>query len=314
MTRCVLALGTNLGDRERNLASACHEVDALPSCQLLARSGWHGTAPIGGTTGQGEFLNGAVLIETSLPPAELAPALHDIEAKLGRQRVIRWDARTIDIDVLLYGDQILDSPELTIPHPRMGFRRFVLEPAVEIAGSMLHPISGWTMASLLRHLRESPRRVVVTSNQGRLAGWLQTKLHEFCSAAETGGAKKNVPQTGVLQPGRGIEFPHSDCDRPPVIVTKSPDEIARRHAADEQDDEHVRPALTIWLDVEDADEFAHSVGCAECTTEESHVDWSTCTKVEPLGLGPLARITADDPATVMQEAAAAMRCVWPDLP
>ncbi len=313
MTRCVLALGTNLGDREQNLASACREIAALPGCQLLARSRWHGTTPIGGTTGQGEFLNGAILIETLLPATELAHALQEIETKLGRQRVVRWDARTIDIDVLLYGNQIIDSPELTIPHPRMAFRRFVLEPAVEIAGSMMHPTSGWTLGSLLRHLQESPRLVVVTSRERRLARWLQTQLHEDCSAAKIVEEKKNVPQTGVLQPGRGIEFLHSGSGQPPVIVAQTPDGLLRCSTQSKQHYEQVRPALTMWLDVRDADKFAQSVGCTECPTEPEHADWSTSTEFEPLGLGPVCRITTDDPATVMQEAAAAIRCIWPDL-
>ena len=94
---------------------------------VVATSEWFGTDPIGGPVGQGDFLNGAAIVETSLEPTELLQHLRGIESSLGRQRRIRWDARTIDVDILLFDDICMETDVLTVPHPRMICRRFVLE-------------------------------------------------------------------------------------------------------------------------------------------------------------------------------------------
>ena len=143
---------------------------------MLARSGWHETSPVGGPDGQGGFLNGALLLETSVSATELCEKLLKVEASLGRQRAVRWDARVIDIDLLIYGSQTIAEPNLIIPHPRMSFRRFVLEPAVEIAGEMCHPDSGWTLSGLLNHLDSAPRYVAVTAEDPSIADWLADQL------------------------------------------------------------------------------------------------------------------------------------------
>jgi 2-amino-4-hydroxy-6-hydroxymethyldihydropteridine diphosphokinase len=152
MPSALVALGANLGDRRRTLASAVESLRGHPQIGGLRASGWHETLPVGGPGGQGPFLNAAVRFETSLSPEQLHGMLQEVELALGRRRTQRWEARAIDLDILLYGDCELRTPALTIPHPRMSFRRFVLEPAAEVASDMLHPTVGWTIGRLLAHL------------------------------------------------------------------------------------------------------------------------------------------------------------------
>ncbi len=143
----------------------------MPACAtggiaVAAVSRWHETAPVGGPSGQGPFLNGALLLETSLDPEPLRQALSRVEFELGRSRDVRWQARSLDLDLLLFDQRVLTSPELTIPHPRMAFRRFVLEPAAEIAPDMLHPLIGWRMDELLRNLNVGRPYVAITGVPG----------------------------------------------------------------------------------------------------------------------------------------------------
>ncbi|MFZ1934907.1 MAG: 2-amino-4-hydroxy-6-hydroxymethyldihydropteridine diphosphokinase [Thermoguttaceae bacterium] len=162
MPICLISLGSNEGDRQANLEAATARLAGYPGMRLVARSSWRETAAVGGPAGQNDFLNGAVKVETSLLPQELLAFLQQIEGELGRRRVERWGPRPIDLDLLLYDELILTTPALLLPHPRMVWRRFVLEPAAEVAGSMLHPTIGWSIARLLAHLNESLPYVAVT--------------------------------------------------------------------------------------------------------------------------------------------------------
>ena len=112
--------------------------------------------------GQASYLNGAAIVETSQPPIQVLEALAEIEASLGRVRDMRWGPRTIDLDLLLYDDVQMESPSLTLPHPRMAFRKFVLEPAAEIAPDWRHPTIGWTLRELRDHVRYAAPYVAVT--------------------------------------------------------------------------------------------------------------------------------------------------------
>ena len=165
MTTCLIALGSNLGDRNATLEAAIDALIATPGVQLLRHSRWQETKPVGGWARQPGFLNGAAVLETSHEPATFHQLLQQIETRHGRQRHERWADRTLDLDLLLYGDQTIDTPALTVPHPRMSFRRFVLEPAAEIAGSLVHPTIGWTLDKLLQHLDAGADCVAIVSPQ-----------------------------------------------------------------------------------------------------------------------------------------------------
>jgi 2-amino-4-hydroxy-6-hydroxymethyldihydropteridine diphosphokinase len=147
MTHCVyLSLGSNIGDREANLSNAVSRLETLG--RVLAVSSYYETEPVE-VTEQPWFLNCAVEFETNQIPQHLMKSLLQIEREMGRRRVQKKGPRSIDIDILLFDDGIIDSKELTIPHPAMQARRFVLEPLAEIAPEAKHPISEKTIRELL---------------------------------------------------------------------------------------------------------------------------------------------------------------------
>lgn len=162
MSRCLIALGSNLGDCERQLQSAIEHIRAAEDVRLVAQSSFHRTSPAGGPRQQQDYLNAAVTVDTNLSPQRLLAELQRIENNIGRTRDVRWGPRVIDLDLLLYEDAVCQEAELELPHPRMAFRRFVLEPAAEIAPGMVHPIIGWSVARLLQHLNETLPYAAIT--------------------------------------------------------------------------------------------------------------------------------------------------------
>ena len=147
MNLVYLSLGSNEGDRVLWLEKALKMI--WGSCgTILTRSSIYETKAWG-ITEQPDFLNMVVCIETARAPVELLTALLNIETSLGRQRTIKWGPRTIDIDILLYNDAIVDKPELKIPHPFMHERRFTLIPLAELAPNYMHPTMHETIAQLL---------------------------------------------------------------------------------------------------------------------------------------------------------------------
>jgi len=149
MTTVYLGLGSNMGDRRRNLEAALDALRAHPQIAVTAVSSFLETDPVGGPPGQGKFLNAAAKIETDLSPEALLEELKRVERALGRREGPRWGPREIDLDILLCGNTILDTEALTIPHPRMRERRFVLEPLAEIAPAARDPVTGLSVRELL---------------------------------------------------------------------------------------------------------------------------------------------------------------------
>src|SRR4051794_6749381 len=133
-----IALGSNLGDRQANLDKALEAIQEHPRIELTQVSSFYETDPVGGPPKQEAYLNAVAEVQTDLPPEELLAVLLGIEQKLGRVRRERYAPRTVDLDILLYGDKVLETADLTVPHPRMHTRGFVLEPFAEIAPSTVH--------------------------------------------------------------------------------------------------------------------------------------------------------------------------------
>lgn len=145
---CTIALGSNLGDSRAILESALETLAATPDIILQARSSWYQTKAVG--PAQPDYINGCALLQTHTTPQKLLETLLAIETQFGRVRKERWGARSLDLDLLLYDDLILDTPTLQIPHPRMTQRAFVLVPLVEIAPNWIEPVSQKAIAELLQ--------------------------------------------------------------------------------------------------------------------------------------------------------------------
>ena len=146
-----IAFGSNLGDKEANLRLGVEGLRSTRGCRVEAVSDFLVTAPYGGVE-QDDFLNGAMKIRTLLTPHELLERLHEIEQEAKRERVVRWGPRTLDLDILLYDDLILDEEDLHIPHIEMYKRDFVLKPLCQIAPYARHPVYNRTAAELLADL------------------------------------------------------------------------------------------------------------------------------------------------------------------
>jgi 2-amino-4-hydroxy-6-hydroxymethyldihydropteridine diphosphokinase len=147
--KAYIALGANLGDRRKNLDDALALLSCTPGVKVTAVSSFLENPAVGGPSDSPPFLNAAAEIETALTPIDLLHRLLEIERSLGRERREKWGPRTIDLDLLIYGNQVLSTPELIVPHPRLAERRFVLQPLAEIAPKALVPGVGKCVSELL---------------------------------------------------------------------------------------------------------------------------------------------------------------------
>ena len=148
--QAAIALGGNLGDSQRILAEAISVIDQTPEIAVMAQSHFYRTAPVGPP--QPDYINACILANTSLSPMVLLHQLLSIENQFGRVRQERWGARSLDLDLLFYGDRALDISGLTVPHPRLHERPFVLVPLMDIAANWQHPIFKQTVEQLLAQL------------------------------------------------------------------------------------------------------------------------------------------------------------------
>lgn len=154
-----IGFGSNLGDRVDLCDRAVTLLSLLPHSQLLAVSSLYEAEPVpdAGAPGDGWFLNGVVQIETDVAPQSLLAVCREIERSLGRDPEHRSGPRTLDLDILLYGDRVIEEQDFLVPHPRLHLRRFVLEPLAELAPTLVHPVLRQTVSHLLAQLTDNHR-------------------------------------------------------------------------------------------------------------------------------------------------------------
>ena len=155
MSRIFIGVGSNEGERIEYISKAIRALGATSGIRLMQMATIVETEPIGGPP-QGPYLNTVVELETAREPADLLSVLQDIERRMGRTPSMqRWAPRPIDLDILLYDDRVIQAPTLSIPHPRMHERRFVLEPLAQLAPEFIHPVLHLSISRLLTRLPDS---------------------------------------------------------------------------------------------------------------------------------------------------------------
>lgn len=177
--RVAIGLGANLGNRAGNITRALEALATLPRTGLRACSSFYLTRPVGGPGGQPAFINAAAVLETRLEPEVLLESLLEIERKLGRERREKWGPRPVDLDILLWDEEVISGERLQVPHPWLPARRFVLAPLAEIAPGWRHP-AGWTIGEQRERLERRPVYLAIT---GALGVGKTTAAREFVRRA-----------------------------------------------------------------------------------------------------------------------------------
>jgi 2-amino-4-hydroxy-6-hydroxymethyldihydropteridine diphosphokinase len=152
MTKVYAGLGSNLGNKRENIIRAIDRIDAYEEICVKEKSGFYDTSPVGGPP-QPDYVNCVIELETEIEPQTLLKEFKKIEIELGRKPGMRWGPRVIDLDIILFGDRIVNDHNLKIPHERMHERIFVLEPLSEISPDIKHPVSGISISELLEKIK-----------------------------------------------------------------------------------------------------------------------------------------------------------------
>lgn len=162
MHRCLISFGANIGDAKATVLYAAKLLqEMLSQGDSVELSRLYQTPPVGGPSGQSPFINAVAAVYTSLSPWEVWHVIRSIEQQLGRERQRRWEARRIDLDILLYDQQLIWTPQLKIPHPRMCMRQFILKPAIDVAADWIDPASAMSIETLSKRLQAGPSKMLL---------------------------------------------------------------------------------------------------------------------------------------------------------
>lgn len=177
MTDCLISFGSNKGNSQQIIREALEILRArfLEYHQeqvTFVTSDFLVTQPVGGPENQNAFVNGVARFQSELEPSKIMALLHEVEQEFGRLRRIRWDSRTLDLDLLLYGEKELETADLKVPHPRMSFRQFVLVPAQDVAQDMVHPTCQATLSDLLECVRHRKKNILWIADDEKSAQFL----------------------------------------------------------------------------------------------------------------------------------------------
>lgn len=209
MARCLISFGANIGNPLKTILSAADQLQrklgCTPKCFQLSRC--FRTPPIGGPSGQPPFVNAVAAVTTACSPWEVWDAIRQLEHDLGRERNQRWEARRIDLDILLYEEQTIWTPHLKIPHPRMCMRRFILIPALDVAPHWIDPVSGWTIEQLAANVREGAGSFVLIADPASRAPSLLAEVARRTGASWQSSTTNNPSEKLT---GRWLSLIESD--------------------------------------------------------------------------------------------------------
>ena len=159
MNTAYIGVGSNLGDKLQNCCKAIELVDKVENCTVIKQSPFYRTEPVG-VASQDWDVNGVIRVETGLSAQNLLKSLLSIETHMGRMRKKKWESRIIDLDILLYQNHVIDEKTLTIPHPLMHMRKFVLMPMIQLDPDLIHPVLGKNMSELFDDLAEEGQGIM----------------------------------------------------------------------------------------------------------------------------------------------------------
>lgn len=215
MHRCLISFGANIGDAKATVLYAAKLLQQmLGKGDSVELSRLYQTPPVGGPSGQSPFINAVAAVSTSLSPWEVWHVIRSIEQQLGRERQRRWEARRIDLDILLYDQQLIWTPQLKIPHPRMCMRQFILKPAIDVAADWIDPASAMSIENLSLRLEDGPSKL-------HLIGPSNLPLNETADLAMQGQgivSKFDQGSAGESRAGHHTEALESKASRSIVIT------------------------------------------------------------------------------------------------